>query len=180
VRPLGGNQEVQLDLRVISATNRDLAAMVSAGRFREDLYYRLAVLPVRLPSLRERLEDIPLLATYFLERAARALGKTLVGFEQAAMAWLLEHRWPGNVRELENVVERAATLAGGARITLADLHTELASPAPGRGATRPTLAELQATYVEQVLRETGGDKVAAARILGVSVRTLQRRAAQEG
>jgi DNA-binding NtrC family response regulator len=175
VRPVGGNQEIQLDLRLVSATNQDLLAMVTEGRFREDLYYRLAVIPLRLPSLRERGEDIMLLAAHFLQRAAAALGKTLTGFDDEAAAWLLRHRWPGNVRELENVVERAATLAAGPRITRGDLHTELASPTSGGGATRPTLGELEARYIQQVLEETKGDKIAAARILGISVRTLQRR-----
>jgi DNA-binding NtrC family response regulator len=175
VRPVGGSQEIDLDLRLISATNRDLATLVAEGKFREDLYYRLAVIPVRLPSLRERPEDIPLLAAHFLARAAGALGKPLEGFDEEALAWLLRHRWPGNVRELENVVERAATLARGGRVTLADLHTEFATPASGGGATRPTLAELEADYIQRVLEETKGDKTAAARILGVSVRTLQRR-----
>ena len=174
VRPVGGSQEIQLDLRLISATHQDLPVMVTEGTFREDLYYRLAVIPLRLPSLRERVEDIMLLATHFLERATASLGKALKGFDDEATAWLLHYRWPGNVRELENVVERAATLAGGPRVTLADLRTEFAAPASS-GSARPTLAELEADYIQRVLEETRGDKVAAARILGVSVRTLQRR-----
>jgi two-component system response regulator HydG len=174
VRPVGGSQDVQLDLRLLTATHRDLPAMVAEGRFREDLYYRLAVIPLRLPSLRERGEDIMLLATHFLERAAAASGKELKGFDEEATAWLLRHRWPGNVRELENMVERAATLAAGPRITLGDLHTEFSAPAAG-GGSWPTLGELEAQYIQRVLEETRGDKVAAARILGISVRTLQRR-----
>jgi DNA-binding NtrC family response regulator len=173
VRPVGGSQEIQLDLRVISATHRDLPRLVSEGKFREDLYYRLAVIPIRLPALRERPEDILLLAEHFLARAAGASGKSLEGFDEEASAWLVKQRWPGNVRELENAVERAATLARGPRVTLADLRVDLASPTPTTG-TRPTLAELQAEYIHRVLRETKGDKVAAARILGISVRTLQR------
>jgi DNA-binding NtrC family response regulator len=174
VRPVGGTQPIQLDLRVISATHRDLPAMVADGRFREDLYYRLAVIPLRLPGLRERGEDIMLLVAHFLARAAGPLGKPLEGFDEEATAWLLAHRWPGNVRELENLVERAATLARGPRIALADLRTEysVAGPAPG---LRPTLAELEDQYVRRVLEEAKGDKAVAARILGVSVRTLQRR-----
>jgi DNA-binding NtrC family response regulator len=148
--------------------------MVTEGRFREDLYYRLAVIPLRLPSLRERPEDIMLLALYFLQRAGGSPGKTLEGFDEEAATWLARHRWPGNVRELENVVERAAILARGPRITLGDLHTEFTGPSAG-GGPRPTLAEVEAEYVQRVLDETKGDKVAAARILGVSVRTLQRR-----
>jgi two-component system response regulator HydG len=173
VRPVGGDEEVRVDFRVVSATNRDLPALVRDGRFREDLYYRLAVIPIRLPSLRERADDIPLLAVHFLERAASAQGKRLDGFSDDAMRWLVDHRWPGNVRELENVVERAATLARGSTVSLADLRTEYAATAAD-SALRPTLAELEARYVDQVLAETKGDKAAAAKILGVSVRTLQR------
>jgi two-component system, NtrC family, response regulator HydG len=174
VRPVGAGEDIQLNLRVIAATHRDLAALVREGGFREDLYYRLAVLPVRVPSLRERPEDIMLLATHFLTRAARALGKSLEGFDESATAWLLVHRWPGNVRELENVVERAATLARGPQITRENLGVEFAADAAG-GGTRPTLADLEEQYMRRVLDETSGDKRAAARILGVSVRTLQRK-----
>jgi DNA-binding NtrC family response regulator len=174
VRPVGGTEEIQIDLRIVSATHRDLLALLKNGSFREDLYYRLAVLPLRLPSLRERDEDILLLAEHFLSRAAAALGKPLEGFDGDARAWLLGHRWPGNVRELENVVERAATLARHVRVTQADLQVEFASTVTLAGAW-PTLGELEAQYVQRVLEHTKGDKVAAARILGVSVRTLQRR-----
>jgi two-component system response regulator HydG len=174
VRPLGSTKLVQLDVRLVSATNRDLAALVREGTFREDLYYRLAVVPIRLPALRERPQDIPLLATHFLEEAAKRLGKPLTGFADDAARWLAEHRWPGNVRELENVIERAAVLTKGSVVTLADLGTEFAL-APDASSLRPTLAELERQYIHRVLEETGGDKLAAARILGVSVRTLQRR-----
>jgi DNA-binding NtrC family response regulator len=175
IRPVGASQEIQLDVRVISATNRDVQALVGEGRFREDLYYRLAVLPIRLPSLRERPKDILPLAGHFLERAASAIGKRFDGFDESAQAWLSQHRWPGNVRELENVVERAATLARGALITLADLGTEFSGVAGLELGLRPTLAELEDRYIRRVLEEAKGDKAAAARILGVSVRTLQRR-----
>ena len=130
---------------------------------------------MRLPALRERPEDIPLLAAHFLQRAARRLGKTLTGFSEEAATWMAAHRWPGNVRELENVVERAAVLAKGPLIHLADLGTEF-SMDTGLPSIRPTLGELERQYVRRVLEEAGGDKQAAARILGVSVRTLQRRA----
>jgi DNA-binding NtrC family response regulator len=174
VRPVGGNEEVQLDLRVVSASNRDLAAEVREGRFREDLYYRLAVIPIRLPSLRERPEDIPLLARHFLDRVAAGLSRSFEGFSDEALAQLVAHRWPGNVRELENVVERAATLARSPVIGPADLGLDFAAPGPLETRARPTLAELERRYIEQVLAEAGGDKVRAARVLGISVRTLQR------
>jgi DNA-binding NtrC family response regulator len=174
IRPVGGNEEVRLNIRLISATNRDLMTLVREGKFREDLYYRLAVIPIRIPGLKERREDIPLLAAHFLKRAAEAMGKELEGFDEDAMKWLLQHRWPGNVRELENVVERAATLAHGPEITMDDLRVEFASLEPTEGGARPTLAELQMRYIRRVLGETNGNKQAAARILGLSVRTLQR------
>jgi DNA-binding NtrC family response regulator len=174
VRPVGGTEAVRLDLRLITATNRDLATLVREGKFREDLYYRLAVIPIRLPTLRERPEDIPLLGEHFLRLAATRLGKALTGFAPDAAAWMLEHRWPGNVRELENLVERAAVLARGPVIALADLHTEF-SLAPGASSLRPTLDEMAGQYIRRVLEEVQGDKRAAAKILGVSVRTLQRR-----
>jgi two-component system response regulator HydG len=174
IRPVGAQQDIRLDLRVISATHRDLPAVVQQRQFREDLYYRLAVLPLRLPSLRERTDDILMLAAHFLERAAASLGKPLEGFDAEASAWLLSHRWPGNVRELENVVERAATLAPGPRITLKDLHIEFVAASPA-GAARPTLADLEIDYIRRVVAEVDGDKRAAARLLGVSVRTLQRK-----
>jgi len=175
VRPVGGAAEIALDLRLVAATHRDLAEMAREGAFREDLYYRLAVIPIRLPALRERPEDIAVLAEHFLRRAAARLGKALTGFADDAAAWMQQHRWPGNVRELDNVVERAAVLAAGPAITLADLGTEFAARASG-GALRPTLDELERQYIRRVLDEVGGDKIAAARVLGVSVRTLQRRA----
>jgi DNA-binding NtrC family response regulator len=175
IRPVGAQQDVQLNIRVISATHRDLPRLVRDGKFREDLYYRLAVVPLRLPSLRERTDDVMLLATHFLERVATTLGKPLEGFDEDAAAWLLAHHWPGNVRELENVVERAATLAPGPRIALKDLHVDLTAPLPAFGIGRPTLASLELEYIQRVLGETGGDKRAAARLLGVSVRTIQRK-----
>ena len=174
VRPVGGSEDIQLDLRLVTATNRDLSALVQEGRFREDLYYRLAVIPIRLPALRERPEDIPLLAQHFLREAATRLGKRLTGFAPDAQEWLRGHRWAGNVRELENVIERAAVLAGDNTVTAADVRTELAA-APTAPALRPTLEELERQYIRRVLDEVRGDKQAAAKILGVSVRTLQRK-----
>jgi len=174
VRPVGGSEDIQLDLRLVTATNRDLSALVQEGRFREDLYSRLAVIPIRLPALRERPEDIPLLAQHFLREAATRLGKRLTGFAPDAQEWLRGHRWAGNVRELENVIERAAVLAGDNTVTAADVRTELAT-APTAPALRPTLEELERQYIRRVLDEVRGDKQAAAKILGVSVRTLQRK-----
>ena len=174
IRPVGGNEEIKVDLRLISATNRDLPAFVRQGKFREDLYYRLAVIPIRIPSLRERPEDIPLLAEHFLKRAAAGMGKEIEGFDEEAIKWLHEHNWPGNVRELENVVERAATLAKGRVITRDDLRIEFTPGSTGELGVRPSLAEVESQYIRRILDEVRGDKRAAARILGISVRTLQR------
>jgi two-component system response regulator HydG len=174
VRPLGGTASTQLDLRVVTATNKDLPAMVKDGRFREDLYYRLAVIPIRLPSLRERPEDIRLIAEHYLRETAARLGKEVEGFDETALSWMEHHTWPGNVRELENVIERAVVLAHAPRITRADLGTEF-TLCETNSPLRPTLAKLEGQYVRRVLDEVRGDKVAAAKILGISVRTLQRR-----
>ena len=174
VRPVGGNDEIKVDLRVISATNRDLPAFVRQGKFREDLYYRVAVIPIRIPSLRERPEDIPILADHFLKRASAGMGKDITGFDDEALKWLLQHNWPGNVRELENVVERAATLAKGPLITRDDLRIEFTPGSTGELGVRPSLAEVESQYIRRIMDEVRGDKRAAARILGISVRTLQR------
>jgi DNA-binding NtrC family response regulator len=174
VRPVGGNEEIKVDLRLISATNRDLPSFVRQGKFREDLYYRVAVIPIRIPSLRERPEDIPILAEHFLKRAAAGMGKEMAGFDDEALKWLHEHTWPGNVRELENVVERAATLAKGPHITRDDLRIEFTPGSSGELGVRPSLAEVESQYIRRIMDEVRGDKRAAARILGISVRTLQR------
>jgi DNA-binding NtrC family response regulator len=174
IRPVGARETTQLDFRVVAATNADLAARVREGRFREDLYYRLAVIPVRIPSLRERPEDIPVLARHFLERQAAQAGKAIRGFDEAVMDWMLGYRWPGNVRELENAVARGVALATGPTLTLREVRPLPAATPDASSSLRPTLADLQAQYVDQVLAETQGDRRAAARILGVSLRTLQR------
>ena len=179
VRPVGSDEAVPVDLRIVAATNKDLAARIQDRSFREDLYYRLAVIPIQLPPLRERREDIPLLAEHFLRRAAASAGKPELGFTPEAMAALLRHAWPGNVRELENVIERAVTLTPGNQIQPEGLllDTSLA-PAPSallaQASRRPTLDELTSEYVALVIREVGGDKDKAAEILGVSKRTLYR------
>ena len=179
VRPVGSDEAAPVDLRLIAATNKDLVARIQEGLFREDLYYRLAVIPIHLPPLRERREDIPLLAEHFLRRAAEASAKAMRGFTPEAMATLLRHPWPGNVRELENVVERAVTLAVSDQIPPEALLLDAsarATPAAllAQAARRPTLEELTVEYVSLVLREVGGDKDKAAEILGVSKRTLYR------
>jgi two-component system response regulator HydG len=180
VRPVGSDQFLSLNVRIVAASNQDLPARIREGQFREDLYYRLAVIPVLLPPLRERKEDIPLLAEHFLRRAAESAGRPMDGFLPEAMAALLRHAWPGNVRELENVIERAVTLSSGSQIMSEALLLD-AVPAPVAGCSlaqmsqRPTLDALTDEYVALIMRETGGDKTRAAEILGISKRTLYRR-----
>ncbi len=181
VRPLGSDETITVDVRMVAATNRDLPARIREGLFREDLYYRLAVIPVQLSPLRERREDIPLLAEHFLRQAAAAAGKEVRGFAPETMAALLRHPWPGNVRELENVVQRAVALTSTDRLPPEALLLDIGTPAPApsdllaRMNSRPTLEGLTREYVALVLRETGGDKAKAAEILGISQRTIYRR-----
>ncbi len=180
VRPVGSDQATPLNVRIIAATNQDLPARIRSGQFREDLYYRLAVIPIHLPPLRERKEDIPLLAEHFLIRATATTAKPAAVFTPQTMAALLRHPWPGNVRELENVVERAVTLTAGGPIPPDALLLDTAmSPTTGASLAhlprRPTLRELSEEYLELVLQEAGGDKARAAEILGISKRTLYRR-----
>jgi len=179
VRPVGSDQATPLDVRVIAATHQDLLARIRAGQFRDDLYYRLAVIPIQLPALRERKEDIPLLAEHFLTRAIAASGKQVSGFTPETMTILLRHPWPGNVRELENVVERSVTLTAGGTIAPDALLLDTSAGPPtalslAQFPRRPTLQELTDEYVALVLQETGGDKARAADLLGISKRTLYR------
>ena len=122
---VGGNETVRVDVRVIAATNRDLKAAIASGHFREDLYYRLNVITLPMPPLRERSSDVPLLAVHFLKKYAAENGKTLEGFSEDALSRLSGYTWPGNVRELENVIERAVVLATGSRVTGAELPPHL-------------------------------------------------------
>jgi DNA-binding NtrC family response regulator len=179
VRPVGSDQATPLDVRIIAATNQDLPARIRAGHFRDDLYYRLAVIPIQLPALRDRKDDIPLLAEHFLGRAIAASGKQVSGFTPETMTVLLRHPWPGNVRELENVVERAVTLTAGGAIAPDALLLEVSAGPPtaltlAQLPRRPTLQELTDEYVALVLQETEGDKARAADLLGISKRTLYR------
>jgi DNA-binding NtrC family response regulator len=178
VRPVGGGETCPVDIRLVAASNRDLKAMVTAGEFRDDLYYRLAVIPIHLPPLRERVEDIPLLAQAFLQKYAAGATRPVRGFSPQAMSRLLAHPWPGNVRELENVVERGVSLCTRDEISVEDLGLNM-GPAgaeftlKGLGP-RPTLRELTRAYVAQILDEMRNDKEQTARVLGVSERTLYR------
>jgi DNA-binding NtrC family response regulator len=178
VRPVGGNEMSPVDLRLVAASNRNLKAMVEAGEFREDLYYRLAVIPVHLPALRERTEDIPLLAEAFLRKYSVAIGRSIRGFSPEAMMCLLTHPWPGNVRELENVVERAVNLCAHEEISVESLALDSGVAGVGfvlKGlGPRPSIQELIDAYTAVILEQFTNDKEQSARVLGISKRTLQR------
>jgi len=177
IRPVGGSMVRTVDVRVIAATNRDLATAVANGRFREDLYYRLKVVTMQLPPLRERREDIPLLVDHLVRRAARECRKTVTGVSEAALALLCAYQWPGNVRELAHVLERGVALAQHEILTAEDLPGEVrqtpASVAPPE-SDRPTLAELKRRYVQRIYEENGGNVSRAAAVLGVDRRSLYR------
>ncbi len=193
IRPVGDSRELPIDVRVISATNRDLEAEVRAGRFREDLYYRLNVISLELPPLRERRQDIPLLALAFLKRFSSEFGKEITDFEPRAMQALTRYNFPGNIRELQNVVERACALEDGKSISLRSLpdafqvpmttaplpQTDLLSPELEIGDTGISLEgvvdEVERRLISQALERTEGRKKAAARLLGITFRSLRYR-----
>ena len=168
VLPVGGHIPVKVDVRVIAATNLNLEEEVQAGRFREDLYYRLQVIPVHIPPLRERTSDIPLLGHHFLKKCGEALGKKFDGFSKEALARLSAYQWPGNVRELENVIERAAVLAAGRRIEADDIVIKGLREVKGIEAGM-TMEEVQRILLEKTLRACEGNKTRAAETMGVSL-----------
>ena len=182
-RRVGGTDESHANIRVIAATNRDLPKRVSDGRFREDLFYRLNVIPVRIPSLRERVEDIPLVAEHFLARYGREMNKAIDGFAPEAMAALCRYPWPGNVRELENVVERSVALESSARVELTTLPDHLREGRPA--TTRPVsgiaegfnlerhLQDIERSHLERALDRAGGVQTRAADVLGLSFRQFR-------
>ena len=181
IRRVGGTDEQEVDVRVISATNIPLERLVQERRFREDLFYRLQVIPIRTPPLRERREDIPLLAEHFLKLFAKQMGKGTAKISEAAMALLTRHAWPGNVRELENVIERAVAL----EVTEAVLPERL--PDSLRALVKPLarielhgsfnldehLRSIESQFLQQALTESAGDRAEAARILGITPRSLR-------
>jgi len=169
---VGGNRAIGGDVRIVASTNRDLKAEVGAGRFREDLFYRLNVFPVALPPLSERREAILPLAQYFAARYAAAFGKKAAGFTPAAQSALEAYAWPGNIRELQNVVERAVILSPGA-IDVPHLNLEPAQEPSGYG--EGMLKALEVEAIRKALAETDGNRTRAAKLLGISLRTLQYR-----
>ncbi|MBO0797556.1 MAG: sigma-54-dependent Fis family transcriptional regulator, partial [Blastocatellia bacterium] len=184
IRRLGADHEHQVNVRVVAATHRNLELEMREGRFREDLYWRLNVITLRVPALRERPFDIPLLVEYFINRATRAIGKPPLDISPEALALLTAYSWPGNVRELENAIEHAVAFAQGAELMPEDLPERVR----GNGATAAiiahaqtdqlTLRELERTYILETLRKTGGNKLRAAEILGLDRKTLYRRLAE--
>ena len=180
IRPLGATRAEKVDVRVISATHKDLLQGMRAGTFREDLYYRLNVLQIHLPALRDRSEDVLPLAEHFLQRAGDRSQKRVGSFSQSALKVLLSHGWPGNVRELENVIERAVALCDGTQITPQDLPPTLRDKRPsdlvGYAVQRNlTLADLEREYIARVMKEEGGNKTRAAQRLGLDRKTLYRK-----
>jgi two-component system response regulator PilR (NtrC family) len=188
-RRLGGTDEIDADIRVIAATNRDLAKLVADGTFREDLYYRINVIPVRLPSLCERQEDIPLLAEHFIEKYAAQMGKPVRALSPAARACVCAYSWPGNVRELENAMERAVALERSATVLPESLPDQLRAmamppapvPAPAAAGAFPEggldlerhVQHIEREYIAEALRRAGGVKVKAAELLGMSFRSFR-------
>jgi DNA-binding NtrC family response regulator len=168
---VGGTQPIPVDVRVIAASNRTLSSAIKAGRFREDLYYRLNVIPISLPPLRERRKDIPGLARYFLQRFALETKKNFTGIEADAEAKLVAHEWPGNVRELANVVERAVVLGQGPEVTLDDLPPRIVYSEAERTSEdlsyRAAVDAARADVIRRTLATTRGNRAAAARILGL-------------
>jgi two-component system response regulator PilR (NtrC family) len=191
VRPLGGTQEIEVDVRVVAATNRDVELAVRDGTFRQDLFYRLNVIRITLPPLRERKEDIPTLANHFLQKHS-ALESKRLSFSAEALRFIAEQDYPGNVRELENVVERAVALASEPYVVRADLlgtqNAEDDAPLPGDAPIlAPEGVDLDALlgHVErgllvQALERTGGNRTSAAKLLGTSFRSLRYRLVKYG
>ena len=169
-----------MDVRVIAATNCNLNQEMMSGRFREDLYYRLNVIPVMVPPLRERKNDIPLLAKHFLEIYSTANSKAIIGFSEEVMQIFLDHDWPGNVRELQNVVEHAVILAKGDMITEIDLPHDLKETFPRAEAGISSLKDTEKNLILKVLKETEGNKYQAAKILGITRSTLYGKLRKHG
>ena len=171
IRRLGGDRTLHVDVRVIAATNKDLPRAVAAGEFRHDLYYRLGVVVIEVPPLRERVEDIPMLVEHFA-RAAAGPGRRPIKFTADAMTALTRYAWPGNVRELRNVLERATVLAAGEEIGAAELSLYLPAPAVESDLEPLSLDEVERRHILKVLRQTGGNRARASRQLGVDPKTL--------
>jgi DNA-binding NtrC family response regulator len=182
---LGGTKTLKVDVRLIAATNRDLRAALEEGTFREDLYYRLNVVAIDIPPLRDHKEDVPVLADFFLQKFARESGKKMDGITPAAMKVLTGYHWPGNVRELQNTIERGVTLASGATLDVADFHLDSPSQRMPAGAVPVipaglTLEQWEEEMIREALRQADGNKSQAARALGLSRNALRYRLSKMG
>lgn len=181
IRRVGGGRSIPVDARVIAATNLDLAGHVKAKLFRQDLYYRLNVIEVHMPSLRERTEDIPLLTMHFVKKYAEPMKKSVTGLTEGALALLMDYAWPGNVRELENVIERGVTLTRGEKIVPEDLPQVVRGDSGDRQMIEEavektrTLVEVEHAYILRVLEKMAGNKYQAAQVLGIDRKTLYRK-----
>jgi DNA-binding NtrC family response regulator len=181
IQPVGSTRRVQMQARVVAATHRDLRTEAQAGRFREDLYYRLAVVEIHVPPLRERREDIAPLVTHFVERYAREFGRPVRGVAHDALQLLAGHEWRGNVRELSNAIERAVIFASGEQITAADLPDPVQAATPRAPLTtdspdlREAVAEFERQHILRVIEQCDGNKRKAARLLGLGVTSLYRK-----
>jgi DNA-binding NtrC family response regulator len=194
---LGGTRTIKVDVRVVAATNQDLRAALEQGTFREDLYYRLNVVPISIPPLREHKEDIPYLVDHFVRRFAESSGKAIEGITPEAMKLLADFHWPGNVRELENIIERAVVMSSGPRIDVGDIRLDIARPSGTRagldspavaadGSALPllpeglTLEQFEDKLIQEALQRAGGNKSQAARLLGLSRNALRYRLSKIG
>jgi Nif-specific regulatory protein len=188
IRPVGATSEKQVDVRIICATNRDLSAEVEQGRFRQDLYYRLMVFPIKLPPLRERREDIALLAAHFLTRYAEEYRVEVPGFTQDAQAALAAYNWPGNIRELENEIQRLVIQAESAHwIEVTDLSPRLRKIegtvtriAPKQGTLKEMMEQVERWMIAEALRDHGGNKTKTAAALGITREGLHKKLAKFG
>lgn len=175
---VGGEKTIEVDVRIIAATNRNMEEEVKAGRFREDLYYRLNVIRIGIPPLRERKEDIPILMTEFLKKFAAENGRTIKGFDSRAKTALLNYSWPGNIRELQSFIQSAVVMAGGEEITLDDLPPALHNSGLSKMITIPlgtTLEEAELMIINQTLAANNGNKTKTAEALGIGRKTLHRK-----
>jgi Nif-specific regulatory protein len=175
---VGSTKSIRVDVRIIAATNRNLAELVKEGHFRDDLYYRLNVVPIALPALRERKEDIPVLADYFVQRFSKETKKNFTDVTPEAMEKLMSYDWPGNARELANTIERAIVMGRGPQITLQDLFPVIASKAPDALVDglpyREALDACRQQIIVRTLSQTQGNRAAAAKLLGIERRHLLR------
>jgi two-component system response regulator HydG len=184
VRAVGDNVTKDVDVRIVAATHKDLKAALKEGIFREDLFYRLSVIPIVIPPLRQRTDDIPLLAEYFLKKYSATNNAKVKGFSKRAISKLVGLRWEGNVRELENVIERAVVLCTGSLIDESDIPTPGSESAESFFGTAvgdyPTIAQLEERYIKLIMEKTGRRKDKAAQILGINRRTLYRKEREFG